>query len=108
MPADLPNGIAEILEYLATRASGYDNHQKWNEVAQLKADLMNVRQRWIGVSVDSIRARCLELGLRTEDVREIVELVAKAQAGRRLVPQATYRNFRFQQPVDPSPISRDW
>ena len=108
MPADLPNGIPEILEYLATMARGYDNHLKWNEVAELKADLMNVRHRWAGVSVDSIRARCLDLGLRTEDVREIVELVAKAQAGRRLVPQATYRNFRFRQPVDPPRSSRDW
>jgi hypothetical protein len=91
----------------ATRASGYDNHLKWHEVAKLKADLMNVRHRWVGVSVDSTGARCLELGLRTEDVREIVGLVAKAQAGRRLVPQA-YRDFHFQQPVDPPRSSRDW
>ena len=52
MPADRPNGISEILEFLAAMASGYDNHLKWNEVAKLKADLMNVRHRWVGLSVD--------------------------------------------------------
>ena len=31
-------------------ARGYGNHLKWNEVAKLKADLMNVRHRWLGVS----------------------------------------------------------
>jgi hypothetical protein len=49
--AELPNGIDGILEYLAEMASGYGNHLKWNEVAKLKADLMNVRHRWLGVSV---------------------------------------------------------
>ena|SRR6266446_3819544 len=103
MPTSLPNGISEILEYLAMMAKGYDNHLKWNEIAKLKGDLMNVRRRWLGVSVESISAQCLELGMRAEDVREIAELVLKAQAGRRLVPQASYRNFRFQQVVDSAP-----
>jgi hypothetical protein len=46
---DLPNGISQILQYLAQMARGYDNRLKWNEVAKLKADLMNVRDRWLGV-----------------------------------------------------------
>jgi hypothetical protein len=75
----------------------------------LKADLMNTRHRWLGVPVDSIRDRCLELGMRIEDANEIADLVTRAQAGRRLGPQKTYRTFRFRQPVDPPPhTSRDW
>jgi hypothetical protein len=52
MESDLPNGIPEILKHLAMTAMGYGNHQKWNEVAMLKADLMNTRHRWLGVPVD--------------------------------------------------------
>jgi hypothetical protein len=100
----LPNGIDGILEYLGEMAAGYRNHPKWNEVAMLKADLMNVRQRWTGVSVQQIADRCLELGMRAEDVREIKQLVTKAQAGARLVPQKSYRDHRFKPYMD-SPTS---
>lgn len=60
---------------------------------------MNARARWMGVSVSEIAHRCRTLGIRDEDVTEVASLVQKAQAGRRLVPQKTYRNFRFNQPV---------
>jgi hypothetical protein len=96
---DLPHGIPEILEYLAQAARGYDNHLKWNEVAKLKADLMNARSRWLGVSVSEIAHRCRTLGMRDEDVTGVASLLQRAQAGRRLVPQRTYRNFRFNPPV---------
>jgi hypothetical protein len=100
MTDDLPQGISEILQYLAAMARGYDNHLKWNEVGKLKADLMNVSHRWIGVPVSQITARCRTLGMRDEDVTVIASLVRKAQEGRRLAPQKTYRDFRFQQHVD--------
>ena len=100
MSDDLPNGIPKILQHLALSAAAYDNPLKWNEVAMLKADLMNVRHRWIGVSAREIGARCRSLGMREEDVQQIVSLVTKSQAGKRLIPQATYRKFSFAQPVD--------
>lgn len=99
--AELPNGIDNILEYLPEMASGYGNHLKWNEVAKLKADLMNVRHRCLGVPVQSVSERCRELGMRPEDVQEIQELVTKAQAGRRLIPQKSYRDFKFKPEVKP-------
>jgi hypothetical protein len=92
----LPPGISKILDYLAQTASGYDNHLKWDEVAKLKADLMNVPARWRGVPVDEIADRCRALGMRDEDVATVADLVRKAQEGRRLVPQTIYRDFRFQ------------
>lgn len=95
MNDDLPNGVPEILQHLADTARGYNNHLKWNEVAKLKADLMNVRARWLGVSVAEIAERCRTLGMREEDIAEVASLVETAQEGRRLVPQKSYRNFRF-------------
>ncbi|WP_133831373.1 hypothetical protein [Arthrobacter sp. AG258] len=111
---ELPNGIDRILEYLAEMASGYGNNLKWNEVAKLKADLMNVPHRWLGVSVQSVSERCQDLGMRHEDVQEIQELVTKAQAGRRLIPQKSYRDFKFKPDVKVSAVagtlgtSRSW
>ncbi len=80
---------------------------------KLKADLMNMRVRWQGVSGAKIAERCRTLGMREEDVTEIASLVKKAQEGRRLIPQKTYRNFRFDQLVDEPhegdlPRSRWW
>jgi hypothetical protein len=110
MSDDLPHGIREILRHLAQMASGYDNHLKWNEVAKLKADLMNARLRWLGVPLTAITDYCRTLGMRDEDINEIRELIGKAQQGRRLVPQKTYRDFRFSQPIDRPAIvtSRQW
>lgn len=108
MTHTLSNGIPEILDYLAAAARGYDNHLKWNEVAKLKADLMNVRERWFGASVDEIRDVCLGHGMREDDVQTIIDLVRKAQARRRLVPSDGYRDFRFNQPLDPPRTSREW
>jgi hypothetical protein len=89
----LPPGISEILQHLAQSARGYGNRLKWNEVAKLKADLMNVPARWRGVSVTEIANGCRVLGMREEDVVVIADLVRKAQEGRRLVPQETYRGL---------------
>jgi hypothetical protein len=99
----LPPGISEILDYLAQMARGYGNHLKWNEVAKLKADLMNVPGRWRGVSVSEVADSCRALGMREEDVATVADLVRKAQEGRRLVPEKTYRGFRFNLPVESGP-----
>lgn len=37
--------------------------------------------------------------MRDQDVVEVAELVKRAQAGHRLVPQKTYRDLRFNPPV---------
>ena len=96
MSNGLPQHVNKILEYLAMTAQGYGNHLKWNEEAKLKADLMNVKSRWRGVSVSAVRDRCRALGMREEDITLIVDLVTRAQAGRRLVPQRSYRDFQFE------------
>lgn len=97
--SELPPDITKILEFLATMAAGYNNHLKWNEQACLKADLMNVPERWRGVAVADIAGRCRSLDMREQDVFLISDLVRRAQSGRRLIAQKTYRDFRF--PRDP-------
>jgi hypothetical protein len=92
---DLPADIAQILEFLALMASGYDNHLKWNEEAKLKADLMHNRGSWDGFPADAVFAKCIELGMRDGDAGLITDLVRRAQAGARLVPQRSYKDFRF-------------
>jgi hypothetical protein len=45
--------------------------------------------------VSVIADRCRALGMRDEDVAQIASLVTRAQEGRRLVPQKSYRDYRF-------------
>lgn len=91
----LPSSVARIAETLARWARGYDNHLKWNEEAKFKADLMNVRQRWHGIDPIVFAAKLRTEGMRDEDIAQLVEWLRKAQAGRRLVPQRSYRDFKF-------------
>jgi hypothetical protein len=45
---DLPADIESILESLRAEIDGY-GCLKWNEEAMMKAYMMNVRRRWVGV-----------------------------------------------------------
>lgn len=92
----LPEAIDRILEYLADMAASYTGGLKWNEEAKLKADLMNAPERWRGVSTQAVSERCLELGMSTQDTATIVGFISKAQAGRRLIPHRSYKEFKFR------------
>ena len=100
MTADLPAGIDEIMDYVGQRAEGY-GYLKWNEVAMLKADMMNARARWMTVSPDALAAKCRRVGLAEKETAQVLDLLHKTQQGRRLVPQRSYRDFQFQQPMTP-------
>lgn len=115
MTNTLPDDIVKILEHLADWASGYDNHLKWNEEAKLKADLMHNRRYWVGFPTSAVRVKCVELGMCEEDVSLIADLVGRAQQGRRLVPQRSYRDHVFrhdrpqtEEPPTPLATSREW
>ncbi|MEU4567037.1 hypothetical protein [Micromonospora sp. NPDC023956] len=110
---DLPPSVASIAEYLAMKAKGYDNHLKWNEQAMFKADLMNVRHRWHRVEPGAFAGKLRDEGMREEDIAELVDWLKKAQAGRRLVPDRSYREFVFNPPPEesgggPGYQSLDW
>ena len=106
----LPPSVVSIIEFLARYAKGYNNHLKWNEFAKFKGDLMNEPTRWGHVDVSAFRAKCLAEGMRAVDTDELVDYLKKRQAGRRLVPQSSYRTFKFGPPPEkPEPyISNNW
>ncbi|MGB3896314.1 MAG: hypothetical protein WA942_18960 [Mycolicibacter sinensis] len=93
----LPADVEKIIESLARWAKGYRNRLKWNEEAKFKSDLMQSKIRWQPerVPVDLFRERCLAHGMTEEDTATLVGYLKRAQAGKRLVPQRSYRGFKF-------------
>ena len=94
----LPNGISAILSYLANRADGYSQGMKWNEVDQLKSDLMECPKRWETVTPEEVKQECLHLNMKLADVDQITELVTRRQQGRTFnLSKSSYKGFKFKQ-----------
>jgi hypothetical protein len=93
----LPDDVDEIIQSLAAWAKGYGNRLKWNEEAKFKSDLMQSKSRWHAdrVPAEAFRQRCLDHGMTRQDTELLVGYLKKAQAGKRLVPQHSYRGFKF-------------
>lgn len=94
-PEPLPNGVDAILEHVAAMAAGYSTGLKWNEEDKLKADMMNRPDRWVPVTVEQVRARCRELGMRADDVDTIAGFLHHRKEGRRFNVRSSYRTFEF-------------
>ncbi|GAA2394715.1 hypothetical protein [Gordonia cholesterolivorans] len=92
----LPNGVDEILEYVAGMAAGYSSGLKWNEEDKLKADMMNRPERWVPITVDQVRAKCRALGMRGTDVDTIASFLQRRKEGRRFNVSSSYRTFHFK------------
>lgn len=91
----LPNGIDDVLGYVAAWAAGYDSGLKWNEEDKLKADMMNRPDRWVNVTVEQVRAKCKELGMRPNDVDTVAGLLQRRKDGRRFNVRSGYKDFTF-------------
>jgi hypothetical protein len=91
----LPNGIDDILAYVADMAAGYSTGLKWNEEDKLKADMMNRPDRWLPVTVEQVRAKCRQFGMSPKDVDTVADLVQRRKDGRRFNVRTSYRTFRF-------------
>ncbi|WP_218649078.1 hypothetical protein [Paenarthrobacter nitroguajacolicus] len=91
----LPNGVEEILGYVASMAAGYSSGLKWNEEDKLKADMMNRPERWASISVEQVRRTCRELGMRPNDVNTVVGFLQRRKDGRRFNVRSSYRDFYF-------------
>lgn len=94
-PERLPNGVDEILEYVAGMAAGYSSGLKWNEEDKLKADMMNRPERWVPITVEQVRAKCRELGMRPNDVDTVAGFLQRRKEGRRFNVRSNYRDFQF-------------
>lgn len=111
---ELPADLVSIFEFLEAKIQGY-GYLKWNEIAMVKADMMNVRHRWIGIDPGIFRAECSRIGMTPKETAEMTDYLRRTQAGRKLVPQRGYRDFRFApepERPDSEPLrgttSRDW
>lgn len=93
--APLPNGIDAILDHIAAMAAGYSSGLKWNEEDKLKADMMNRPDRWAPITVDQVRSKCRELGMRANDVDTIAGFLQRRKEGRRFNVRSSYRTFEF-------------
>lgn len=91
----LPNDIGKILENVARWAQGYSSGLKWNEEHKLKADMMNRPERWLSVSVEQVRDKCRELGMRPNDVDTIAGFLQRRKDGHRFQVNSSYRSFYF-------------
>lgn len=91
----LPNGVEEILEYIANWAAGYSSGLKWNEEDKLKADMMNRPERWAPITVEQVRAKCRALGMRPDDIDTIAGFLQRRKEGRRFNVRSSYRTFHF-------------
>lgn len=94
-PEQLPNGVDRILEYVAGMAAGYSSGLKWNEEDKLKADMMNRPERWVPITVEQVRAKCRELGMRPNDVDTVAGFLQRRKEGRRFNVRSNYREFQF-------------
>lgn len=95
-PDPLPNGVDGILEYVACMAAGYSSGLKWNEEDELKADMMNRPERWVPITVEQVRAKCRELGMRPNDVDTVAGFLQRRKDGRRFNVRSSYRDFEFK------------
>ncbi|GLY58535.1 MAG: hypothetical protein ACTIME_11365 [Cellulosimicrobium funkei] len=91
----LPNGVGDILEYVAGMAAGYSTGLKWNEEDKLRADMMNRPERWTPITVEQVRAKCRELGMRPNDIDTVAGFLQRRRGGRRFVVRSPYRTFQF-------------
>ncbi|WP_125612465.1 hypothetical protein [Specibacter cremeus] len=91
----LPNGVEGILDYVASMAAGYSSGLKWNEEDKLKADMMNRPDRWVPITVEQVRAKCRELGMRPNDIDTIAGYLQRRKDGRRFNVRSSYRDFQF-------------
>ena len=58
---------------------------------------MNRPERWLSVTVEQVRAKCRQLGMRPKDIDTIADFVQRRKDGRRFNVRSSYRTFHFDQ-----------
>ena len=98
----LPNDIAAFIEWVGQNTSLYAGDLNYRERDRIKADMMNVPNRWKAsrVTPSALEDKCRAVGLKDKDATEIAQWLRKRHAGRQLRPRY-YKDFRFwQDPTD--------
>lgn len=92
----LPEGVEDVLQYLAMASAEFGTDMEWHEEQKLKADMMHRPDLWASVAVKQVRERCRALGLSPNDVDTIGEYLRRQKDGRRFNLSHRYRNFQFR------------
>lgn len=97
----LPTDVDAFMDFIGSNIAASGDFV-WNERDRIKSDMMLVRSRWSAsrVSAESLRSKCEEIGMTSEDADEVVGWLRKTQEGRQLRPNHI-KNFRWHQ--DPTP-----
>lgn len=99
----LPNGVEEFLEHLAESAAFYGNRLHWREEAYLKADMMNMPERWLVITPEQLEPKASSFGMSRDDVETFVDFLKRWKQGRKLVPAKGHRDRCFPAEVDTYP-----
>jgi hypothetical protein len=98
MQKDLvPPSVDEILAFIGAAAAPSGRVRR-REEDQLKADMMNVRERWMPVDPRAFQIKCYEAGLTSESAGALVGFLRHVQQGGNLRPRDS--TFRFPQSPD--------
>jgi hypothetical protein len=92
--AELPADVVNIIEDLADWARRYRGKLDYKEVEKFKADVINAPGRWLleRVTISAFRGECSNAGLCGADTDKLVDLLRKAQEGKRqVVPRIVVR-----------------
>lgn len=90
----LPLDIAKAIEWLGEYSSVY-GYLKWNEEARLKSSLMLEWPAWAQCDRSGLESAFRQAGFGDEDMSTIMSMIDRRFAGRRLVPDKSYRDFTF-------------
>lgn len=88
----LPPSVSVIIEVLGAGAAPNGRIRRQQE-DQLKADMMNVRRRWIDVDPRALQVKCYEVGLTSASTSALVGFLRRTQEGATLRPRD--REFRY-------------
>lgn len=91
----LPEGVEDVLQYLALTAQEFGTDMEWHEEQKLKADMMHRPDRWAPVTVKQVRERCRALELSPNDVDTIAGYLQRRKDGGRFRVDRSYRGFQF-------------
>lgn len=96
---ELPPDVSAFLDWVGemARLSGCLD---WRERDRIKSDMMKVPERWTAsrVPAEALRSKCLAVGLREDETRDVIDWLLRVQAGRQLRPR-WIRDYRW--PDDP-------
>ncbi|MCR2763557.1 hypothetical protein NQ152_08545 [Microbacterium sp. zg.B48] len=90
----LPPSVNDILECVGAAAAP-SGHVPRREEDQVKADMMNVRERWMPVDPRAFQIKCYEAGLTSQSAGALVGFLRHIQRGGSLRPRDSA--FRFPQ-----------